>query len=216
MPRGKRQPEPFPEIDSRIDDRLSPDQALVPEWYERPVVEVARDLLGCLVVSTLAGVTVAGMIVESEAYDGEDDPACHSAFRHTGVVQAMWGPRGTVYVYRAYGMYPCFNVVAGPGRRPAAVLVRALQPLRNIDEMSVRTGRKADARVAAGPGLTGRALGISLDDNGRSLQVAPLWIQPSNGEFDIVSGPRIGITRAVDERWRFGMRGSPALSRRFP
>jgi DNA-3-methyladenine glycosylase len=216
MTSRRRRTEPFTTFDALIDEPLSPDRALAVEWYERSVIDVARDLLGCLLVSTRGDVIVAGVIVETEAYDGEDDPASHSAFRRTGVVRAMWGPRGTVYVYRAYGMYPCFNVVAGPGQRPAAVLVRALQPLHNIETMSVRTGRKADARVAAGPGLTGKALGIDLSDNGRSLQSAPLWVQPGVMGFEIVSGPRIGITRGVDAEWRFGVRGAPALSRRFP
>jgi DNA-3-methyladenine glycosylase len=213
---SKRQIEPFTTFDALIDEPLTPDRALATDWYERPVIDVARDLLGCLLVSTLGDANVAGVIVETEAYDGEEDPASHSAFRRTGVVRAMWGPRGTAYVYRAYGMYPCFNVVAGPGGRPSAVLVRALQPLHNIETMAARTGRPADLRVAAGPGLTGKALGIDLSENGHPLQVPPLWIQPGRGQFEIVSGPRIGITRAVDAEWRFGVRGSPALSRRFP
>jgi DNA-3-methyladenine glycosylase len=216
MPPSKRRSEPFTTFDALNDGPFSSDRALATTWYERPVVDVARDLLGCLLVSMLDGATVAGVIVETEAYDGEDDPASHSAFRRTGVVRAMWGPRGTAYVYRAYGMYPCFNVVAGPGERPAAVLIRALHPLHNIETMSARTGRKADARVAAGPGLTGKALGIDLDDNGRALQDPPLWIQPGAEDFTIVSGPRIGITRGVEAEWRFGVRGAPALSRRFP
>lgn len=216
MPAGGRRTEPFTTFDALIDLPLTPDRALAPKWYARPVVDVARALLGYLLVSTHGDATVAGVIVETEAYDGEDDPACHSAFRRTGVVRAMWGPRGTAYVYRAYGMYPCFNVVAGPGTRPSAVLIRALQPLHNVGGMAARTGRKADARVASGPGLTGRALRVELSDNGRSLQEAPLWIQPGAASFEVVSGPRIGITRGVEAQWRFGVRGSPSLSRRFP
>jgi DNA-3-methyladenine glycosylase len=216
MPSRERRSEPLPAFDALIDEPLTPERALATEWYEREVVEVARDLLGCLLVSTLQDATVAGVIVETEAYDGEEDPASHSAFRRTGAVRAMWGPRGTAYVYRAYGMYPCFNVVAGPGDRPSAVLVRAVHPIRNIEVMAQRTGRPADARVAAGPGLTGKALGIDAKANGRSLQQPPLWIQPGSDAFEIVSGPRIGITRAVDAEWRFGVRGSPSLSRRFP
>jgi DNA-3-methyladenine glycosylase len=216
MPPRKSRAEPFTTFDALRDEPLSSDRALAKTWYERSVVDVARDLLGCLLVSTLGGTTVAGVIVETEAYDGKDDPASHSAFRRTGVVRAMWGPRGTAYVYRAYGMYPCFNVVAGPGERPAAVLIRALHPLHNIETMSARTGRKADARVAAGPGLTGKALGLDLGDNGRSLQEPPLWIQPGTKDVTILSGPRIGITRGVEAEWRFGVRGAPALSRRFP
>lgn len=205
-----------PEIDALRDASLTPNRALPTEWYERPVIDVARDLLGCLLVSTHGNETVAGLIVETEAYDGQEDPASHSAFRRNGVVTAMWGPRGTAYVYRAYGMYPCFNVVAGPANRPSAVLVRAIQPLVNVEAMARRSGRAANDRVASGPGLTGRALGIDLADNGHPLQGEPLWIQPGVRDFEIVSGPRIGITRAVDAEWRFGIRDNPSLSRKFP
>lgn len=194
---------------------LTSGKAIPEGWYERPVVEVARDLLGSLIVSTIDDVTVAGMIVETEAYDGEDDPACHSAFRRNGVVEAMWGPRGTLYVYRAYGMYPCFNVVAGPDRRPSAVLVRAVSPVFNVETMASRSGRKAGPRVLAGPGLTGRALGIDLKDNGRSLAECPVWIQPAERDFSIVAGSRVGITRGTRFNWRFGIEGHPSLSKRF-
>ncbi len=194
---------------------LQPDRALASDWYERSVIDVARDLLGCLIVSVLHGETVAGMIVETEAYDGEDDPASHSAFRKKGLVEAMWGPRGSLYVYRAYGMYPCFNVVAGPGRRPSAVLVRAISPVINADAMARRTGRPPDQRVASGPGLTGRALGISPADNGHLLHEPPVWIQPGDARGNVVAGPRIGITRGTEHHWRFGIEGHPALSKRF-
>ncbi len=158
---------------------------------------------------------MAGRIVETEAYDGEDDPASHSAFRRTGVVRAMWGPRGSLYVYRAYGMYPCFNVVAGPGSRPSAVLIRAVEALGDGRTMSARTGRPAGPKVASGPGLTGRALGIDLHDNGHSLQLSPIWIEPTHGDFDVVVGPRIGITRGTESPWRFGIAGNPSLSKPF-
>ena len=215
-PRSKRSPEPRVQFDALTQEILTPERALTTEWYERSVVDVARGLLGSLIVSTHGGQTVSGLIVETEAYDGEDDPASHSAFRRTGVVTAMWGPRGTSYVYLAYGMYPCFNIVAGPGNRPAAVLVRAIEPLVNLDEMARRTGRPAGPRVASGPGLTGRALAIDLTDNGCPLRSEPIWIQPGTQDFEIVVGPRIGITRGVDFLRRFGILGSPSLSRRFP
>ncbi len=191
------------------------DLALPVEWYERPVVEVAQDLLGCVIVSEKGGERVAGRIVETEAYDGEDDPASHSAFRRTGVVRAMWGPRGSLYVYRAYGMYPCFNVVAGPGSRPSAVLIRAIEALGDGRTMSERTGRAAGPKVASGPGLTGRALGIDLHDNGHPLQRSPIWIEPQQRDFDIVRGRRIGITRGTESPWRFGIAGNPSLSKPF-
>ncbi len=94
--------------------QLDPSLALAPDWYVRPVVDVARDLLGCLIVSATGDTLVAGVIVETEAYDGEDDPASHASFRRNGLVQAMWGPRGSLYVYRAYGVYPVLQC----GRRP--------------------------------------------------------------------------------------------------
>lgn len=217
MPARTRSAQMTPRVfDALAHDPLSPDWALSPAWYERSVIEVARDLLGCILVSTHGGLSVAGVIVETEAYDGEDDPACHAAFRRNGVVTAMWGPRGTAYIYRAYGMYPLFNVVAGPGNRPAAVLVRAIQPIVNVEEMARRSGRPPDVHVAGGPGLTGRALAVALSDNGHPLQSEPLWIQPGSHDFEIVSGPRIGITRGADVAWRFGVLGSPSLSRRFP
>lgn len=205
---------PESEIHS-VGARFEPKLALPREWYERDVVGVARDLLGCLIVSTIDGETVVGTIVETEAYDGEDDPACHSSFRRNGVVKAMWGPRGTLYVYRAYGMYPCFNVVAGPGSRPSAVLVRAISPAINIEAIASRTKRPANGRVASGPGLTGRALGIDLSHNGKPLQAQPIWIQPGEPTNGIVAGPRIGITRGIEVEWRFGIARHPSLSRRF-
>ncbi len=194
---------------------LDPNRALATGWFARDVIDVARDLLGCLIVSQLGDVTVVGMIVETEAYDGEDDPACHAAFRKNGLVEAMSGPRGSLYVYRAYGVYPCFNVVAGPGQRPSAVLVRAVSPVTNVAEMARRTGRDPGHRVASGPGLTGRALGVSTADNGRSLQAPPVWLQPGSPVDEIVAGPRIGITRGTEHHWRFGIAGHPALSKRF-
>jgi DNA-3-methyladenine glycosylase len=215
-PRAKRPAEMPAVFAALVDETLTPDRALPVAWYQRSVIEIARDLLGCILVSTHGGLNVAGVIVETEAYDGEDDPACHAAFRRNGVVTAMWGPRGTAYIYRAYGMYPLFNVVAGPGNRPAAVLVRAIQPIVNVEEMARRSGRPPDAHVAGGPGLTGRALAVALSDNGHPLRSEPLWIQPGSHDCEIVSGPRIGITRGTDVAWRFGVLGSPSLSRRFP
>ena len=195
--------------------QLDPSLALAPDWYVRPVVDVARDLLGCLIVSATGDTLVAGVIVETEAYDGEDDPASHASFRRNGLVQAMWGPRGSLYVYRAYGVYPCFNVVAGPDSRPSAVLVRAISPAVNLVVMAERTGRTANARVASGPGLTGRALGIDVSHNGIRLQAWPVWIQPGEHPTAIVTAPRIGITRGTDERWRFGIASHPSLSKPF-
>lgn len=197
-------------------DQIDPGAALPAVFYARPVVEVAQALLGCLVVSQLGGVTTAGIIVETEAYGGPDDPASHAAFRQNGVVQAMWGPPGHAYVYRAYGIYPCFNVVTGEEGHAAAVLVRALEPVVGLPAMAKRRSVNADLRMTNGPGKLALALGISIADNGRSLTSPPLWIQPHRPATDVVSGHRIGIRRGTDRHWRFGIAGHPSLSRRFP
>src|SRR5690606_27538077 len=139
-----------------------PARALGASFYERPVVDVARDLLGCLLVSQHDGITTAGLIVETEAYAGPDDPASHAAFRRNGTVTAMWGPPGRAYVYLAYGVYPCFNVVTGPEGEAAAVLIRAIAPVAGIEHMAVRRGGADGPRLASGPGRLAVALGITL------------------------------------------------------
>lgn len=195
---------------------LSADATLGEEDYRKPVEVVAQLLLGCLLVSLRAEGLTAGIIVESEAYDGPDDPASHAAFRRGGTVTAMWGPGGHAYVYRAYGVYPCFNAVVGPSGMAGAVLIRALEPLIGSAIMTERVSGQTGPRIAAGPGKLGLALGISLDDNGLPLDRPPLWIQPWTTPARIVSGPRVGITRARERRWRFGVAGHPSLSRPFP
>ncbi|WP_273031968.1 DNA-3-methyladenine glycosylase [Sphaerobacter thermophilus] len=193
-----------------------PARALGASFYERPVVDVARDLLGCLLVSQHDGITTAGLIVETEAYAGPDDPASHAAFRRNGTVTAMWGPPGRAYVYLAYGVYPCFNVVTGPEGEAAAVLIRAIAPVAGIEHMAVRRGGADGPRLASGPGRLAVALGITLADNGRALDGPPLWIQPGAPPDCIAAGPRIGVRRGDQRPWRFGIAGHPLLSRPFP
>src|SRR5919199_1868121 len=108
---------------------LSSSEALPADWYERPVQQVARDLLGCVLVSERPEGLAAGRIVEAEAYGDERDPASHASFRRNGLVRAMWGAPGTLYVSRAYGFSPCLNFVCCPVDEPAAVLIRAIEPL---------------------------------------------------------------------------------------
>jgi DNA-3-methyladenine glycosylase len=189
--------------------------ALPPTWYERDVEAVAVDLLGCLLVSERGDGTAAGIIVETEAYGGADDLASHAAFRRNGAVRAMYGPAGTLYVYVAYGTYPCANVVTGPQGEPSAVLIRALAPVTGVELMASRQGKRPGPRVAGGPGLLSRALAITPDDNERFLDRPPLWIQPGKPSGPVMRGPRVGITREAQRRWRFGIAEHPSLSRPF-
>jgi DNA-3-methyladenine glycosylase len=193
-----------------------PTLALPLAWYARAPLVVARELLGCVVVAACTPGLVAGRIVEAEAYGGAEDPASHASFRRSGLVEAMWGAAGTAYVYRAYGVYPCHNVVTGREGEPAAVLIRALELLAGAELAAERLSKVQGPRLAAGPGLTGRALGVTTGDNGRPLDRAPLWIQPGETVDEVVTGPRIGVSRGRDQLWRCGIAGHPALSKPFP
>jgi DNA-3-methyladenine glycosylase len=185
---------------------LAPEHALAPGFYDRPAPEVARTLLGAILVSTLKGETVAGRIVETEAYGDESDPASHASFRRSGLVRAMWGAPGTLYVYAAYGMYPCFNAVTGAHGTASAVLVRALELIQPA----------APSNFASGPGRAGRVLGLATTLNGHDLGRAPLWIQPAAAPGRVVTAARVGITRGLDRHWRFALAGHPAVSRPRP
>jgi len=195
---------------------VDPSGAWPREWYGGSPVEAARRLLGCLLVSLRDDGITAGFIVETEAYGGPDDPASHAAFRRTGAVTAMWGPSGTAYVYVAYGVYPCFNVVTGERGEPSAVLVRAIEPYLGIDLMARRRGGGNGTRLASGPGRLAIALGISLHDNGRTLDRAPLWIQPGRRVAGIAVGTRVGVRRGIERPWRFAVERHGGVSRRFP
>jgi DNA-3-methyladenine glycosylase len=184
------------------------------DFYDRPVLEVARSLIGCLLVCRGVG----GVIVETEAYRG-DDPACHGHGGMTPRNRALFGPGGHAYVYRSYGIHNCFNVVAEREGTAAAALVRALSPAVGLDEMRRRRGREDALELCSGPGKLGQALGIGLDDDGRGLDQPPLTIHPPAADWrnvDVVAGPRIGITKAVDLPWRFCAAGDPHVSRPHP
>ncbi len=170
--------------------------------------DLARRLIGARLVVRGAG----GIVVETEAYT-RDDPASHSHRGPTPRNAAMFGPAGHAYVYRSYGIHLCLNVVAAPGE---AVLIRALQPLTGVDLMMQRRGRQGLRQLCAGPGRLGQALGLTLDDNGRPFGGPDLWLfLPGSVPENVIAGPRIGITRATELLWRFGLAGSPWLSRRF-
>lgn len=176
-------------------------------FYERDVVEVAHDLVGAWLQVGHTG----GVIVETEAYSGEDG-ASHSYRGETPRNASMFGPAGHAYVYRSYGLHWCFNVVCLPG---SAVLVRAVEPVRGIETMAKR--RKVDdlRKLCTGPGRVTSALGIDGSLDGRSLDKPPFLVEQYLSAPAVVSGPRIGITRDVDRPWRFGLKDSRFLSRAF-
>ena len=176
-------------------------------FFNRDAVQVARDLIGCEL--TLDG--VGGRIVETEAYTA-DDPASHSFRGMTARNAAMFTVPGTAYVYRSYGIHWCLNAVCLPG---SAVLLRALEPAHGVDTMQARRGMETQRLLAAGPGRLCQALGVDMSLNGRSLLQRPFLLRTGRGA-DIVCGPRIGISRAVEQPWRFGLAGSSFLSKPFP
>jgi DNA-3-methyladenine glycosylase len=184
-------------------------------FYARPTAEVARELLGRILVSDVGGrgQRTAGRIVEVEAYVGPHDPACHAyGHRRTARTEPLYGPPGTAYVYFTYGMHWCLNAVTETQNFPAAVLIRALEPLDGLDVMRERRGKEP---LCAGPARLCEALGVTGALNGVSLQRGLLRIvegrAPKRGA--IATGPRIGITQAADWPLRFYLKDSPWVSR---
>jgi DNA-3-methyladenine glycosylase len=183
-------------------------------FFERSVHDVARDLIGC----SLTYVGVGGTIVETESYH-RDDPACHAYGGPTPRSSILWGPPGRAYVYFSYGIHSLLNAVAEPEGEAAAVLIRALEPRWGIEEMRERRGREALRELCSGPGKLTEALGIGLDDNGRSLLEAPFELRqaaPDAPAVEVTTAPRVGITKAADLPWRFCAEGSRFLSRPMP
>jgi DNA-3-methyladenine glycosylase len=185
-------------------------QRLTRAFFARPVFDVAPELIG----ATLFVDGVGGPIVEIEAYH-QDDPASHSFHGMTPSRASMFGPKGHAYVYRSYGIHWCLNFVCGVEGRAEAVLVRALEPTRGLEVMRQRRGVEAERALCSGPGKLCQALGITRIQDGRPLDEPPFELYARESKPPLAVGPRIGITRAVEEPWRYGLAGSPFLSRRF-
>jgi len=187
---------------------------LNPSFYARPVVEVAVDLLGCVVAHAGA----SGVIVETEAYH-DSEPACHAFVGPTARNRVLFGPPGRAYVYRSYGIHALLNAVCEPEGVGAAVLIRALEPLSGLDLMRERRAVQSPFDLCSGPGKLTQALGIGLDLNGSDLAAGPIRIlEPPPGwdRVEHVSGPRVGITKAAELPWRFCVAGSRSVSRPWP
>jgi len=184
-------------------------------FYDRPVLEVARGLVGC----TVRHGATAGVIVETEAYH-QSEPACHAYVGLTPRTETLFGPPGVAYVYRSYGIHALLNAVCEPEEEGAAVLIRALEPLEGVAEMRARRGglRRLED-LCSGPGKLTQALGIGLEHNGTSLLDGPIAFGPPvavRPEVEIAVGPRIGITKAAELPWRFCAVGSRHVSRPWP
>jgi len=183
-------------------------------FYDRSVHEVAPDLVGC----TLRVGPTAGVIVETEAYD-VNDPACHAYVGRTPRNEGLFGAPGRAYVYLSYGIHSLLNAVAEPEGDAAAVLIRALEPIEGVEVMRERRGIEKVEDLCSGPGKLTQALDVGLDLNGADLTHPPFEIEPRAGDWrsvDLVAGPRIGITKAVDLPWRHSAAGNRFVSRPRP
>jgi DNA-3-methyladenine glycosylase len=183
---------------------------LTKSFFRRSVHEVAPDLIG----ATLLVNGIGGRIVEVEAYH-HTDPAAHSYRGPTARNAVMFGPPGYAYVYRSYGIHWCVNFVCEPEGSASAVLIRALEPTAGITLMRRRRGLSAVRLLGAGPGRVCQALGITAAHNGLALDEPPFALFARTGTIDVLAGPRIGITKAAEKPWRYGLKGSAFLSKPF-
>jgi len=201
--------------------------ALPASFYARPTLTVAADLIGCVLVHDHGGVRCSGRIVEVEAYIGEADPACHAAAGPTARNQPLYGPAGLAYVYFNYGMHWLVNAVTEAAGAPAAVLVRALEPLTGLEAMRARRGEARaaardgvtwsgrDAHLCRGPGNLTRALGITGAQNHAPLSAGPLRIHAPSvkaAPLPVSWSGRVGIRLGQDRPWRAYVAGHPAVS----
>ena len=190
------------------------------DFYDRPTEIVARDLLGAVLECRTREGVASGRIVETEAYLGEEDLACHAAAGRTARTEPLYGAPGIAYVYFIYGMYWCFNAVTRAEGEPSAVLVRALEPVAGIDLMRRRRGVRSqrDADLTNGPGKLCQALGIIGDHNRHPLDVPPLVIRAGDhiSRDEVIVTPRVGISRSADWPLRWLVAESPFVSKTPP
>ena len=193
------------------------------EFYTRPdVVQIARELLGKHVYTNIDGIVTGGMIVETEAYAGENDRACHAHMnRRTQRTEIMYSEGGVAYVYLVYGMYNLFNIITNEKDRADAVLIRAIEPLEGVEEMVLRRGfNSIRPNLTKGPGVTSIALGINKKHYGTDLTGTTIWLEDKSinlPEQSIATGPRIGIDYAGEDAllpWRFWLKDNKWVSKR--
>lgn len=179
--------------------------------FSAPAETIAKALIG----TSLLVDGVGGLIVETEAYD-VSDPASHSFNGQTARNTAMFGPPGHAYVYQSYGLHWCLNLVCMPAGHGAGVLIRALEPTEGLAIMRRRRGVDNSHLLCAGPGRVCQALAVTRELDGKPIGTPPFQLLPRQGPVQVVAGPRIGISKAVDVPWRFGLAGSRFVSRVFP
>ncbi len=198
-----------------IMDNVEDLQPLSLDIFNGSAIEAAREVIGSILLFGETG----GIIVEAEAYE-QTDPASHSFRGQRPGNRSMFGPPAHTYVYRSYGVHWCLNFVCGPPGHGAAVLIRAIEPLMtplaNVVEMKSRRGTENIRLLCAGPGRLTQALGINHQHDGMFLGAAPFQLLRPILAPPVIAGPRIGITKAIDRPWRFGLAGSGFLSRPFP
>jgi DNA-3-methyladenine glycosylase len=187
-------------------------------FYENDnVVQVAKDLIGMVLVTNVDGVLTAGRIVETEAYCGRGDKACHANNKRTPRTETMYGEGGRAYVYLCYGIHHLFNVVTNVKDKADAVLIRALEPVVGLDEMKIR--RNDNPKLASGPGTLTQALGINTHMDGIDLTGDTVWIakNPFNDKIKILTDRRVGVDYAGEDAlkpWRFLLKGSKFISKK--
>ncbi len=184
------------------------------KFYNRPTIKVAIELIGCHLMCNTHGIRSGGMIVEAEAYIGEDDPACHAFRGRTKRNEIMYGPPGFLYVYFTYGNHFMLNVVTETRGYPSAVLLRAVEPRYSIEKMTQRRGIEDFKNISSGPGKLAKALSIANAENGTDLCRTHIYIKgPASGKDKIRASPRIGIGRmGSDKLWRFFIKNHPHVS----
>lgn len=183
---------------------------LTHSFFKRSVHEVAPDLIGAVLL--VGG--VGGRLVEVEAYH-HTDPAAHSYIGPTERNAVMFGPPGYAYVYRSYGIHWCLNFVCEPAGSASAVLIRAIEPTEGLALMRRRRGVADERLLCSGPGRVCEALGVTRAHNGLALTTPPFALFARRGDEEVIAGPRIGITKAAEKPWRYGLKGSRFLSKPF-